>query len=298
MPLPLGPPTNPICAPHSLPLPSPLPSQKTHPSQASVPAQPAPTTQLLGVHMAAETENERDSETGLSRASCPPSLPSEHSPVWLVKHLLGLFSFHPMCWHCDPGFTGTGTAGEGCRPLQRVPCVCVCLTPSPCFATPSSPRACPPDQEPMGLNRGLGKGRGTAHGYYRLSAELSRDALPRASLPAGSWALLGVRVALPALTLGLGSSSPSSEEAEHEKATHAGEGAGGSFRTQTRRGGALAADAKGPELCAGSDDLPFLGPSSLTERCRPTECAGFVKRLLGKGPAISVLEVPQIRITW
>lgn len=97
MPLPLGPPTNPICAPHSLPLPSPLPSQKTHPSQASVPAQPAPTTQLLGVHMAAETENERDSETGLSRASRPPSLPSGHSPVWLGKHLLGLFSFHPMC---------------------------------------------------------------------------------------------------------------------------------------------------------------------------------------------------------
>lgn len=64
---------------------------------------------------------------------------------------------------------------------------------------------------------------------------------PETSLPAGSWALLGVRVALPALTLDLGSSCPSSEEAEHEKATHAGEGAGGGLRTQTRRGRALGA---------------------------------------------------------
>ena len=118
-------------------------------------------------------------------------------------------------------------------------------------------------------------------------------ALPRASLPAGSWALLGVWVALLALTLGLGSSCPSSEEAEHEKATHAGEGAGGSLGTQTRRGGVLAADAKGPELCAGPDNLPFLGPSSLTERRRPTECVSFIERLLGKGSETLSWRFPQ-----
>ena len=278
------------------PGPSP-PKKHTPPKPRSLHSQHLPHSSLVSTWL--QRENERDSGTSLCRASRSPSLPGEHSLVQLAKHLPGLFSFHPMRWHRDPGFTDAGTAGEECRPLQRVPCLCVCLTPSPCFPTAFLSQSLPTThQEQMGLNLGLAKGRGIAHGYYRLSTKLSRDALPRASLPAGSWALLGVWVALLALTLGLGSSCPSSEEAEHEKATHAGEGAGGSLGTQTRRGGVLAADAKGPELCAGPDNLPFLGPSSLTERRRPTECVSFIERLLGKGSANSVLEVPPIRITW
>lgn len=96
------------CAPYSRP-PGPLPPHLL------VPALPdrAPTTQLLGVHVAAEREREgglRSRPVG----SHPPALPPQRArPTQLVKRLV----LHSMPWHCEP-FTGEGAAGKCTNPSE------------------------------------------------------------------------------------------------------------------------------------------------------------------------------------
>lgn len=163
--------------------------------------------------------------------------------------------------------------------------VCASVRP-PHRASPplSSPRACPPHQEPMGLNRGLGKARGTAHVYDRLSAELSRD-IPACWVlgSAGGAGCPPCSHSRPGILLSFlrgggtreGHPRRGRRRRRPQNADTAGQGAGG---------GALAADAKGPELCAGSDDLPFLGPvPSLRDaglQSAPASSRGFWEKAL------------------